>query len=583
MKLFTKPSFFLILMVVLLIAACRKDSSIITDTPIFPNPTVLIETGAKGMVADEDGKPIEGATVMLGDKVTTSNEYGYYEISGKTNAAQPFVRIEKAGYFPSICNFTGRAGEYGRLKSILRTKTLSGRIQAVNGGGIQVSGGGSIEFKAGGFVNSSGQPYTGDVNVYATYLDPTKPETMQMIPGSMLGNNLEGEEQVLVSYGMMNVLLESPSGEKLQINKPATLSTPIPSERLGDAPSTIPLWYIDEATSVWKEDGSATKQGNTYVGEVSHFSWWNCDIGLPIVDVNGRIIINSKYPFVKLRVSSLNGQQYYSVPDSEGYFSGSVLANESFLFEVIDECNEIVYTTTLGPYSVDTDLEDIVVELNTTWSTISGTLKNCEGEPVTNGIVFVSVSHTSSTQFPINVNPDDGTFSGIVRVCEVSNIIVTGFDLSNLNTSHPMNQTYASILDFGTISACNSIVDLEISIEYEGQVKKIQGISLHLHEPAGMGYSFSALDNQAGSSVLYRFGLVNWLGNLPGDWQYQVQTSFSGNPEYFQIKDGQINAIHAGVQSGELIHLEISNPTLTRYPGEIAIPDAKITIIGRIP
>ncbi len=398
-------------------AACRKDSSIITDTPNFPTPTVLIETGARGMVADEDGNAIEGATVILGQEVTTTNAYGYFEISGKTNAEQPFVRIEKAGYFPSICNFTGRPGQFGRLKSILRTKTLSGQIQAANGGEVQVSGGGSIEFKAGGFVNSSGQPYNGVVNVYATYLDPTKPETMQMIPGSFRGTSLEGEDQVLVSYGMMNVLLESPSGEKLQINKPATLTTPIPSERLGDAPATIPLWYIDEATSVWKEQGSAIKQGNKYVGDVSHFSWWNFDIGIPVVNLSGKVVINGKSPFIRVKVTLTNGLAVSCLPDEAGYFSGGVPANETFLFELIDECNEVVYSGNLGPFSIDTEIGNILVTLNSTWSTISGTLKNCEGEPVTNGIVFVTTATTSLSQFPIIVNSDDGSFSGLIRAC----------------------------------------------------------------------------------------------------------------------------------------------------------------------
>ncbi|MBK7426886.1 MAG: hypothetical protein IPI60_07565 [Saprospiraceae bacterium] len=586
MKHFTKPSLFLILIVVLLIAACRKDSSIITETPIFPNPTVLIETGAKGMVADEDGKPIEGATIKLGDEVTTSNEYGYYEISGKTNAAQPFVRIEKSGYFPSICNFTGRAGKYGRLKSILRTKTLSGRIQAVNGGEVQVSGGGSIEFKSGGFVNSSGQSYNGDVNVYATYLDPTKPETMQMIPGSFRGTNLEGEDQVLVSYGMMNVLLESPSGEKLQINKPATLTTPIPAEKLSSAPSSIPLWYINEATSIWMEEGSATKQGNTFVGEVSHFSRWNCDVGFPVVTLSGRVVIDGKSPFVILQVTISNGQQTSSNPDSEGYFSGGVPANETFLFEVIDECNEVVYSSNLGPFSIDTEIGNISVNINSTWSMISGTLKNCDGEPVTNGIVFITGATAVTSLFPIVVNSVDGTFSSIVRACTDSEIIVRGYDLTNMNVSNQSSQAFASAIDFGVIYVCNSsVVDLEISIEYGGQTKKLQGISFYAH-PTAMYYTILAFDKQGENTALYQIGILNWSypdPELPDSWQYTVEVSLTGNPEYFDFEYGQITALHKGLQSGELLHLEIKNPTLMRYPGGTSIPDAKITIIGVIP
>lgn len=584
MKQFTKPLAFIFLVVILLIAACRKDSSIVTDTPIFPNPTILIETGVKGMVADEDGKAIEGATVRLGQEVTTTNEFGYFEISGKTNAAQPFVRIEKAGYFPSICNFTGRAGKYGRLKSILRTKTLSGRIQAGNGGGIQVSGGGSIEFKAGGFVNSSGQPYTGDVNVYATYLDPTKQETMQMIPGSMLGSNLEGEEQVLVSYGMMNVLLESPSGEKLQINKPATLTTPIPSARLGNAPSSLPLWYINEATSIWMEEGSATKQGNTYVGEVDHFSWWNCDVGFEVVTLSGRVIIDGTYPFVILQITRSNDQTTTYVPNSEGYFSAGVPANEAFLFEVINECGNAIYSVDLGPYASDTDIGNLFLGSGSSWSTISGTLENCDGEPVTNGIVFFSSSISAPVQFPIEADPVNGTFMGIVPTCE-TDFILTGYDLDNLTASNPISGPASPVHNFGVISVCNSLA-VGLSFEYDGQIKFIPHAHLEFTDSSlYRHYKFTFLDKQAGKSIAYYINLINFsLPPAAPDWQISSGISTSSGTVYFTgFATGQFNFLQSGTQTGEVVHIQLTGVTLIRHPDLTTFTNAKANIIALIP
>ncbi|MER3463504.1 MAG: hypothetical protein C4329_02890, partial [Chitinophagaceae bacterium] len=32
----------------------------------------------------------------------------------------------------------------------------------------------------------------------------------------------------------------------------------------------------DETSGIWKEESTATKQGNVYVGDVKHFSFWNC-------------------------------------------------------------------------------------------------------------------------------------------------------------------------------------------------------------------------------------------------------------------------------------------------------------------
>ncbi len=583
MKHFTKPSLLLVLIVVSLIAACRKDSSIITDTPIFPNPTVLIETGAKGLVADENGNAIEGATVMLGDKVTTTNAYGYYEISGKTNAAQPFVRIEKSGYFPSICNFTGRAGQFGRLKSTLRTKTLSGQIQASSGGVVQVSGGGSIDFKANGFVTASGQPYSGTVNVFATYLDPTKPKTMQMIPGSFRGISAEGEDQVLVSYGMMNVLLESPSGEKLQINKPANLTTPIPASKQGDAPSIIPLWYINEATSIWMEEGSATKQGNTYVGEVNHFSWWNCDVGFEVVTLSGRVIIDGTYPFVILQITRSNDQTTTYVPNSEGYFSAGVPANEAFLFEVINECGNAIYSADLGPYASDTDIGNLFLGSGSSWSTISGTLENCDGEPVTNGIVFFSSSISAPVQFPIEADPVNGTFMGIVPTCE-TDFILTGYDLDNLTASTPISGPASPVHNFGVISVCNSLA-VGLSFEYDGQIKFIPHAHLEFTDSSlYRHYKFTFLDNQAGKSIAYYINLINFsLPPAAPEWQISSGISTSSGTVYFTgFATGQLNFLQSGTQSGEYVHIQLTGITLIRHPDQTTFTNVKANAIALI-
>jgi hypothetical protein len=73
--------------------------------------------------------------------------------------------------------------------------------------------------------------------------------------------------------------LESAAGEKLQIStgNTAKLNFSIPSSLQAAAPNTIALWYVDEKTGLWKEEGMATKNGNAYEGDVKHFTYWNCD------------------------------------------------------------------------------------------------------------------------------------------------------------------------------------------------------------------------------------------------------------------------------------------------------------------
>ena len=100
------------------------------------------------------------------------------------------------------------------------------------------------------------------------------------------------------TYGMLSVNLFSPAGEQLNINPdfPATLTFPV-DVSTPNAPTEIPLWYFDEAVGYWKEQGIATKVGNQYIAEVTHFTWWNCDLPLDYVTVcftvNGSITLSN--------------------------------------------------------------------------------------------------------------------------------------------------------------------------------------------------------------------------------------------------------------------------------------------------
>ena len=122
-------------------------------------------------------------------------------------------------------------------------------------------------------------PYTGTVNVAVHWIDPTAVDLDQIMPGDLRGIDETGSLKGLKTFGMTAVELTSASGELLQIasGKKATLTMPVPPALLSNAPSSIPLWYFDEINGLWKQDGTATKTGNTYVGDVSHFSFWNCD------------------------------------------------------------------------------------------------------------------------------------------------------------------------------------------------------------------------------------------------------------------------------------------------------------------
>lgn len=568
----------------LFFGACRKDNITEDETVTGPGPVILVEAGVTGLVTDESGAPVANADVYLGSKHMLTDANGFFQLEGILNSALPLVRVEKADFFPSLASFSAKAGKNGRVKVTLRAKSPAAQLNAASGGTVNIPGGGKVVFAPNGFVDDSGQSYTGTVVVYATYLDPSQPNIGSLIPGGFLGRSTAGENQILTSFGMVHVLLETPSGQKLQINKPAEVTMPVPNDRLSKAPATIPLWYIDEATGYWKEEGSATLQGNQYVGSVTHFSWWNCDIGSGYIRLNGQVRLGSEHPFVTLRVTQNNGLSATTTADESGYFSGGVPANQTFLFEVLDECGTVVYSTTLGPYSSETDIGIIVIPPSSgNWITVQGSLENCNQQPVTNGFVSFRTNGNSSPYFPVPVDPATGTFSGAVVNCGGTEITLTAFDLNEHLSSDPVTLPITSDVDFGTVSVCGNQIVAGITMEFPNGTKKFIPITEAILQQDTVGtdyYQFLAYEDQGGgNTVEYGVSLLNWTGNPNNPlWAMATHFTINGNPTYYDFETNSIEALALGTQSGEQVIFHLNNVILSEKPAGIHYANCTVTI-----
>ena len=566
-----------------LFAACRKDTFNQTDITIMPDPLVEINTDASGFVVDESGQPIEAATVRLGTSSTLSDEKGYFRLNGITSQMQPFVSAEKSGYLPSLASFSAKAGDVGRVVITLKAKPAGEMIQAGTGGQVNVSGGGSINFKANSFVTTSGQSYTGTVVVYATYLDPSKSQTSTMIPGSYLGRNAEGEVQVLHSFGMIHALLETPAGEKLQLSQSAEITVPVPSDRLSAAPAEIPLWSIDESTSLWKEEGTAQLNGSEYKGEVSHFSWWNCDASFPVITLSGTLRLGNHHPYVEIRITRPNGSSLGTTPSANGFFSGSVPANEVLILEVINECGDVVYTETIGPYSDDVNLGIISLNWNNDWVEISGTLLNCNQDPVTNGFVSASINNQSPLHFPVSLDPVTGEFSAALVDCGGTEVTLYGYDLDALKTTENLTMSVSPQVDFGNVIACDAQIIQGLRLELSGGAEKfIPDITATFDANPGTGnlYHFVVRDIQGVDGVIYEYYFLDWNQN-PADplWAFNFTNQLIGSPVVYEMdsQTGTIEAIEQGTLPGEQVIFKLTNVTITEKPSNISYPNSTAT------
>ena len=151
---------------------------------------------------------------------------------------------------------------------------------------------------------------------------------------------------------MLLVELQGDAGERLQMMnaQTATLTWAIPASLQSAAPATIPLWYFNDSTGRWIEQGTASRLGNSYIGKVSHFSFWNCDAGVGTVNFKVRLKDQHgnplAYTFVRMVSQSWGTAGGYT--DSSGFVQGLIPKGQTLAMQVTSSCGECWRAPTSG-------------------------------------------------------------------------------------------------------------------------------------------------------------------------------------------------------------------------------------------
>ncbi len=440
---------------------CQKELS--NDNP-FPSQTnnqssPIIST-LQGNVLDENDQPATGVKISAGTKITITDSRGYFRIiDAILDKNASLIIAEQPGYFKSFRTFKATSGVNQVVIKLIK-KSLAGTADATAGGNVTLSNGAKIALSSNSVTSATGAAYSGNINVYAAFIDPTSNDIGKTVPGSFMGDDKDNKRVVLSSYGMLAVELESSAGEKLQI-KPgstATLTIPIPLSKLSSSPATISLWYIDEHTGIWKEQGTAKKIGNTYVGDVKHFSYWNCDISLPGISFTATFKTSDDVrltnTYVTVRLANDTNGYAHGYTDSLGQVSGIIPANENLVLEVYDECYKVAYSKNIGPFTQNTDLGSISISNSTpSLVTIKGKLVSCSSTPVSNGYAIL---YFNNMVYNLNTNANGEfitsffTCSVMAETCSIIGVDETTRQQGTLQTITLIPQ----ITDAGDVTAC---------------------------------------------------------------------------------------------------------------------------------
>jgi len=485
MKKFISSSFknlLTLLLASITLWSCQKnlDETLIDNINQVPNLTNKINSSVSGFVVDENNQAVAGASVIVYDKTTTTDDYGYFYVKNvsvvKTAAV---VTINKPGYFPGIKTYiaTENKSAFFRIKLIpkLNNETFNG----VTGGTISLSNGVRIDFPANAthdLLSSNSNPYSGTVHVSAAYINPTASDINSIMPGDLRGIDQAGSIKLLQSFGMMAVELRGDQGQLLQIatGKKATLTFPIPSALSTTAPTSIPLWYFDETNGLWKEEGSATKVGNNYVGDVAHFSFWNCDVPSNFVQFNCTLVneAGAPIPYTWVKITNVNYPQSYSygLTDSSGFVAGAVPNNASLKLEVFTQfdCGTAAFTQTFSTTSSNLSLGNLTIQ-NTIAHTanVSGTVTDCNNAAVSNGYIIML---KNNQYYRYNLS-STGTFNFSNLLCNGNSESVTFIaeDNSSNQQSSPLNFTINTGNNtVPNIQACGTTTEQFINLNING-------------------------------------------------------------------------------------------------------------------
>lgn len=554
------------LSILMVFASCRKDSAFSEIDIETPSVKQTIETEAFGIITDRQGQPIENATVQLGFSTTQTDENGAFRINALAEAQRAVLKVTAFGYFDAYEAFQPVLNDIHKLDIQMIARVGGNNLLANNGGVVQVDGGGTITFQPGSFQNEDGTAYDGQVLVFASYLDPTDPELDAFMPADLMAEDASGQRQLLRSFGMIKAEIYASNGEKLQLSQPAELSFPIPSELQSAAPAEIPLWFFDTEKTLWVEEGMAVKEGSAYVGEVQHFTFWNCDIPQDFVNIEGTVETNTpNLPDLRVRITviSTNDSRTNNLTN-KGEFAGAVPNNELLRLEIIDQCGNVVLTEQIGPFNTDQDLGVFQVSLDPmSFVNVSGTLLDCDGEPVSSGYGVIRGDGIVSSSF---LTLSDGTFEGTLLNCGLTELEFFGVDLdANLRSESTYFDASANV-DLGTINVCGEPIVESLVFNYGPNVHVVDNLSLGeiVYEPNLEIFSMFAQDDTGDGTVYYQIQIVHFTDT--GAFTVNAYGSSLGDPDKefsFNYTQGNIEIINLAYSQGEIFQAILTLDSIT--------------------
>ncbi|RKE91940.1 carboxypeptidase-like regulatory domain-containing protein [Ichthyenterobacterium magnum] len=519
---FTK-AFFIFLFLTLTLSSCNNDDSPTNENNNQePNPTAFaqnfgsnINRNFLGTVIDSNHNPIENVTITIGNSIATTDTNGIFIINNASvNQRFAYVKAEKVGYIHGSRALVPSTG-INKVSIMLLEEIVAGTTSSGTPETIALPNGASVSLE-GDYIKENGTVYSGNVNVIMHHLDPVNENMNAQMPGMLYAANSQNEERMLQTFGMLAIELRGDSGEDLNLaeGSAAEIKVPLDASLITNAPTTIPLWYFDEVNGYWIEDGQATLVGNTYIGTVTHFSFWNCDI--PAETANLCVTVNDEFGNtinnlnVSIASSTYGTRGGYT--NENGEVCGLVPSGETLELNVYnyDICgNTAIYTSSIGPFNEDSNISIIVLDSpDIITETVTGVFNTCNGNPVTGGYVQLTYANQTFTDVVT-----DGSFEiNLIRCANDNTFKIKGSDYINLQSTDSISYTFTTpSTNIGAITSCNSITEfIQYTIDDTETVFIFDFIEANFYSGTGQTGNFDLnISAQSDVNCFYLTGNLN--------------------------------------------------------------------------
>ena len=343
--------------------SCKK---YISAETVLPGPpiTTTVESSFKGKVVDQLQQPVPNATVSIAGITTTTDSNGIFLIPEvKVDSEAAMLSIRKEGYLNGIRTLIANANNLQYTQVELAPKDLTTSF-AGNSVGKASFANMTIVFSPNQLLTARNQVYGNTVSIAADYISPASTSFSTRMPGDLRGIDNNGKQVGLQSFGIVGVDLRDTANAPIHPDgsHPVNITVAIPGPYLNNAPAQIGLWYLDTISGYWKQEATAYKVGNTYIGNIRQGTRWQFAIPFDVVSLDINIFEETGEAVANMQTtiaSKIDFIPTYSYTNAQGHYSGKVPQNDLLILTLTDPCGNKIFQKEIGPFSANSSIDTI--------------------------------------------------------------------------------------------------------------------------------------------------------------------------------------------------------------------------------